>query len=86
MSDDTDKFAGFEEFLRQQAAPVAPPMIRTAPLPASPPASQQFITRLYLPFGDVFRFTLQMTAASVLIGVGLWVVAVLLMFGLWLAR
>jgi len=62
-----------DEFLRQQAAP--PPVIHT-----TPPTSQRIIiTRLHLHFGDVFRFTLQMTAASPVIGVGLWVVTFLLM-------
>jgi hypothetical protein len=84
MTDDpsTDELAGFDDFLRQQAGSVAPPVIRTAPLSALssvPPSQRIVITRLYLPLGDVFRLVVQMTAASLVISLGLGLVAVLLM-------
>jgi hypothetical protein len=64
------------DFLKRQASQ---PTGRAAP-PTSAP-QRLTITRLHLPFGDVFRFTLQMTAASLVIGFALWVVVVLLMLG-----
>jgi hypothetical protein len=74
------------DFLKRQADR---PTRRASP--SRPVAPQRLIiTRLHLPFGDVFRLVLQMTAASLVIGLGLWVVVVLLMLGFgglaWLAR
>jgi hypothetical protein len=72
------------DFLKRQANPA----IRS---PRSAPQQRFIITRLHLPFGDVFRLTVQVTIASLIVSVGLWVVALILMiaFGVglgWLAR
>lgn len=80
MAEPNDPLTAFLK--RQQASP--------APR-STPPISQRLvITRLHLPFGDVFQFALQMTAASLVISVGLWAIVLLLMiFGVglgWLAR
>jgi hypothetical protein len=58
------------DFLKRQQA-VSPPVVRTQP------PQRLTITRLHLPFGDVFRFTLQMFAASLIISVALSVVTLL---------
>jgi hypothetical protein len=65
------------DFLKRQADQP----VRSAP-PASAP-QRLTITRLHLPFGDVFRFTLQMTAASLVLWFALGVVTFLwtLVFG-----
>lgn len=70
------------DFLKRQATRSAPPtsMPRSAP-------HRMVITRLHLPFGDVFRLKLQVTMASALIGIGLGFVTFLLLIGLhWLPR
>jgi hypothetical protein len=60
------------DFLKRQAEQLA---IRPAPpSPRTPPTQRLNITRLHLTFGELLRLVLPMTAASLVIGMGLWAV------------